>query len=167
MTTALTTEKIFKDRSDAMEYWKKETAILRKHQKAFTRAIKHVNTVFARHTEINAYSWTSVQPWMKDAPVTLHMSVTHEVTSMKEGIAPAFMRSLLEAGFDVETTTDTTNALDARRTFVFVRPSSESMVHMKLVFNAQLVDAPDATCRKVQIGTKMVEVPSYQLVCEE
>ena len=86
---------------------------------------------------------------------------------MKEGIAPAFMRSLLEVGFDVEATKDNISDSTARRTYEFKRPGSETMVAVDLTFNAQLVDSPDATCRKVQTGTEIKEVPTYQLVCEE
>lgn len=167
MTTVINVEKILDERVQAIEYWKKELACLRKHQKALTRTTKHVNTVFARHPEINAYSWTSVQPWQDDFPVKLVVSVTHEVISMKEGIAPAFMRSLLEAGFDIEATKDNISDSSARRTFEFKRLGNESKIPVDLTFNAQLVDSPDATCRKVQTGTEIKEVPTYQLVCEE
>ena len=155
------------DRASSIEYWKRELVCLRKHQKALTKATKHVNTVFARHPDLTAYSWTSVSYWLDEGAVTLCMSVTHEVSSMKEGIAPAFMRSLLEAGFDVESTKDTATADSGQRTFEFVRPANESMVKMTLAFNAKLVDAPDATCRNVQIGTEVKEVAIYKLVCEE
>ena len=166
MTTEITTAKLIAERVQSIEYWKQELATLRRNQKAITKTTKHVNTVFARHPEVSAYSWMSVTTWFERA-VTLHVSVTHEVTSMKEGIAPAFMRSLLEVGFDVEATKDNISDSTARRTYEFKRPGSETMVAVDLTFNAQLVDSPDATCRKVQTGTEIKEVPTYQLVCEE
>lgn len=155
------------DRASSIEYWKRELVCLRKHQKVLTKATKHVNTVFARHPDLSCYSWTSVSYWKDEGTVTLLMSVTQEVTSMKEGIAPAFMRSLLEAGFDIEATKDIATDEAAQRAFEFKRPGSETMVPMTLTFNAKLVNAPDATCRKVQTGVEVREVPTYQLVCEE
>lgn len=168
MSHTVNSAALIADRASSIEYWKRELVCLRKHQKALTNAAKHVNTVFARHPDmVNAYSWTSISYWSDNAPVTLCMSVTHEVNSMKEGIAPAFIRSLLEAGFDVESTKDTATAESGHRTFNFKRPGSETMVRMTLTFNAKLMNAPDATCRKVQTGVEVREVPTYQLVCEE
>ena len=115
----------------------------------------------------------SIEYWKQELAVlrrdqkAITKTTKHEVTSMKEGIAPAFMRSLLEAGFDVEATKDTTSSSTARRTFDFKRPGSDRMIAVELTFNASLVDSPDATCRKVQTGTEIKEVPTYQLVCEE
>lgn len=167
MTATINSAALIADRASSIEYWKRELVCLRKNQKALTKATKHVNTVFARHPDLTAYSWTSVSYWLDEGAVTLCMSVTHEVSSMKEGIAPAFMRSLLEAGFDVESTKDTATADSGHRTFEFKRPGTEAMVPMTLTFNAKLVNAPDATCRKVQTGVEVREVPTYQLVCEE
>jgi len=163
----LNTATLINDRVGTIEYYKRELACLRKNQKALTRTTKHVNAVLARHPEIVATAWTSISCWSDTDPVTLIVSICHKVTSMKEGIAPAFMRSVLEAGFDIGGSQDAATALSASRTFEFRRPSNETMVPIKLTFVAQLVNAPDATCRKVQTGTKVVEVPTYELVCEE
>ncbi len=163
----LNTATLINDRVGTIEYYKRELACLRKNQKALTRTTKHVNAVLARHPEIVATAWTSIMCWSDTDPVTLIVSICHKVTSMKEGIAPAFMRSVLEAGFDIGGSQDAATALSASRTFEFRRPSNETMVPVKLTFVAQLENAPDATCRKVQTGTKVVEVPTYELVCEE
>jgi len=163
----LNTATLINDRVGTIEYYKRELACLRKNQKALTRTTKHVNAVLARHPEIVATAWTSISCWSDTDPVTLIVSICHKVTSMKEGIAPAFMRSVLEAGFDIGGSQDAATALSASRTFEFRRPSNETMVPIKLTFVAQLENAPDATCRKVQTGTKVVEVPTYELVCEE
>ncbi|MCG3771561.1 MAG: hypothetical protein JW384_02749 [Nitrosomonadaceae bacterium] len=163
----LNTATLINDRVGTIEYYKRELACLRKNQKALTRTTKHVNAVLARHPEIVATAWTSIMCWSDTDPVTLIVSICHKVTSMKEGIAPAFMRSVLEAGFDIGGSQDAATALSASRTFKFKRPSNETMVPVELTFVAQLENAPDATCRKVQTGTKVVEVPTYELVCEE
>lgn len=163
----LNTATLINDRVGTIEYYKRELACLRKNQKALTRTTKHVNAVLARHPEIVATAWTSIMCWSDTDPVTLIVSICHRVTSMKEGIAPAFMRSVLEAGFDIGGSQDAATALSASRTFKFKRPSNETMVPVELTFVAQLENAPDATCRKVQTGTKVVEVPTYELVCEE
>jgi hypothetical protein len=167
MPAIINTAAIIEARVESLEYWKKELACLRKHQKALTKTTKHVNAVLARHPEIKASAWTEISYWSDTDPVKLTVSVTHDVTSMKEGIAPAFMRSLLEAGFDVEKSTDLATDEYARRTFEFVRPGNETMLPVKLTFTAKLLNAPDATCRKVQTGVEIKEVPVYQLVCEE
>lgn len=167
MTTTINTATLLADRVATIDYWKKELACLRKHQKALTKATKHVNTVFARHPEIEATAWTSVSAWSVEEPVILRVGVTHKVTSMKEGIASAFMRSLLEAGFDIDETRDVTNSEFAQRTFEFRRPANATTTGIHLTFNASLVDSPDATCRKVQTGVEVREVPTYQMICEE
>ena len=163
----LNTATLIDDRVGTIEYYKRELACLRKNQKALTKTTKHVNSVLARHPEIVVSAWTNVSIYSDTDPVTLIVSICHKVTSMKEGIAPAFMRSLLEAGFDIGGSQDSANAISASRTFEFKRPSNVTMVPVKLTFVAQLENAPDATCRKVQTGTKVVEVPTYELVCEE
>ena len=163
----LNTATLIDDRVGTIEYYKRELACLRKNQKALTKTTKHVNSVLARHPEIVVAAWTNVSIYSDTDPVTLIVSICHKVTSMKEGIAPAFMRSLLEAGFDIGGSQDAATAFSASRTFEFKRPSNETMVPVKLTFVAQLENAPDATCRKVQTGTKVMEVPTYELVCEE
>ena len=163
----LNTATLINDRVGTIEYYKRELACLRKNQKALTRTTKHVNSVLARHPEIVVAAWTNVSIYSDTDPVTLIVSVCHKVTSMKEGIAPAFMRSLLEAGFDIGGSQDSASEFSASRTFEFKRPSNETMVPIRFTFVAQLENAPDATCRKVQTGTKVMEVPTYELVCEE
>lgn len=163
----LNTATLINDRVSTIEYYKRELVCLRKNQKALTKTTKHVNSVLARHPEIVVSAWTCVSIYSDTDPVTLSVSICHKVTSMKEGIAPAFMRSLLEAGFDIEGSKDSASELSASRTFEFKRPSNETMVPVKLTFVAQLENALDATCRKVQTGTKVMEVPTYELVCEE
>ena len=163
----LNTATLINDRVSTIEYYKRELACLRKNQKALTKTTKHVNSVLARHPEISIAAWTNVSIYSDTDPVTLIVSICHKVTSMKEGIAPAFMRSLLEAGFDIGGSQDAATAFSASRTFEFARVGGTAMVPVKLTFVAQLENAPDATCRKVQTGTKVVEVPTYELVCEE
>ena len=167
MTTVINSATLIAERTLTIDWYKNQLTCLRKNQKALTKTAKHVNTIFARHPEIVALSWTTVAHWVNENQVTLNIGVTHEVTSMKEGIAPAFMRSLLEAGFDVEATTDTADSQTSQRKFDFKRPGNDQMVAVSLVFNAKLLNAPDATCRKVQTGMKTVEVATYALVCEE
>ncbi len=162
----LSTAALIKERTESLKVWQAEIALLRKHAKAMTKTTKHVNTVFARHPTVGAYAWTYVETWSEAAPL-LRLSVIVDVKSMTTGIAPAFMRSLLEAGFDVDKTKDTATADQAQRVFEFRRPGGSGFVPCDLTFTARLQDAPDATCRKVQTGTVVKEVPIFELVCEE
>ena len=163
----LNTADLINTRVEAIEYWKRELAIVRKSQKSLTKTTKFVNAVLARYPDVSPYAWTNVCFWSKT--VILQLSIVHDVTSMKEGIAPALMRSLLEAGFDVEKSTDRATESTADRVFEFKRPANDvtGTTQVNLTFTAKLIDAPDATCRKVQTGTEIREVPTYRLVCEE
>ena len=163
----ITSASLIKSRVESMDYWKSELTLVRTNQKALTAATKFLNAIIARHPEIAPYAWTRVNTWNTAEPVTLCLSTIHEVTSMKVGIIPAFMRSLLEAGFDAVKTSDQTSKGAANRTFEFKRPAKPGILPIEFSFTAKLVDAPDATCRKVQTGTEIKEVPTYQLVCEE
>jgi hypothetical protein len=167
MTNTINTTDLISSRVQSIEYYKRELATLRANQKALTKTTKFLNAVLARYPDVNPYAWTNVCLWSK--AVTLQVSIIHDVTSMKEGVAPAVMRSLLEAGFDVEKSTDRATDISADRTFEFQRPANAvtGTIQVNISFTAKLVDAPDATCRKVQTGTEIREVPTYQLVCEE
>jgi prefoldin subunit 5 len=163
----LNTADLINTRVQSIEYCKRELAIVRKSQKSLTKTTKFLNAVLARYPDVSPYAWTNICFWSQS--VILQISIVHDVTSMKEGIAPALMRSLLEAGFDVEKSTDRATESMADRVFEFKRPANDvtGTVQVNITFTAKLIDAPDATCRKVQTGTEIREVPTYQLVCEE
>lgn len=167
MKNTINTKDLIASRVQSIEYYKRELTTLRANQKALTKTTKFLNAVLARYADVNPYAWTNVCLWSK--AVTLQVSIIHDVTSMKEGVAPAVIRSLLEAGFDIEKSTDRATDISADRTFEFKRPANAvtGTIEVHISFTAKLVDAPEATCRKVQTGTKVVEVPTYQLVCEE
>lgn len=168
MATAINSIDLIKGSAETAAYFARQAAVLRKHQKSLTITTKFVDAVLGRHPELTANAWADINQW-GDTPVALRLSVAHSVTSMKEGIAPDFMRSLLEAGFDIDKTSDTANAVCSHRTFEFTRSARPDiqMLPIALCFTARLIDAPDATCRKVQTGTRVVELPTYQLVCDE
>ena len=86
------------------------------------------------------------------------------VTSLKEGPLTAILEAALAAGFEPEETYDSTNSYEGARIYPMRAVVGDLRVNLRI--RAVVQDAEGATCRKVQIGTKLEEVAQYQLVCE-
>lgn len=147
-------------------------AIARKHQAKVTATSRFFEAVTARFDTVplvGMYSWLDVNQWTSNADdmVALHINITAIVMSMKEGFVPTLIKVLMEAGWDATATSDYVYTTSATREFRLFRPANEKHVATTVVFNAKPSDDEAATCRKIQIGTELKEVPIFKLDCPE
>jgi hypothetical protein len=114
----------------------------------------------------DAFAWPNAYVWAYDAGGA-ELSASFEVpcTSLKDGPLPDILSKALVLGFEATGSDDAVGELYAERKYRFTKRLSDDVV-VKLTIRAAIRDADGATCRKVQVGTKLEEVAQYQLVCE-
>ena len=121
-----------------------------------------VARVAALHGEVK-YSHMSV--WSGYA---LELTCSFEVpcTSLTSGVIPEVLNAALNYGFeaDADSSYDSVGQYEATRVYGFSKTIGKVRVYLKV--RANVKDAEGATCRKVQVGTKIEQVPQYELVCE-
>lgn len=167
-----TTKTIVADFASTIEYSKRRAAAVRKHQAKLTKTIEFLNGILAKFPEdgpIHPNLWVDVNAygWSGEPPVTVVFNPTVDVTSMKTGILVELLAALTSREFEVTDSKDHASEYSAQRSFHFKRAQSDAYLPIRCEVTAVLKDAPDATCHKVQTGTKVVEVPEYKLICEE
>lgn len=172
MKIPTTSKSIVADFAGTVEYSKQRAAVVRKHQAKLAKTIAFLNTIMAKFSEdgpVRPSLWVDVQvyAWSDGPPVTVRFCATVNVTSMKTGILVDLLAALTSREFEPTDSKDNATQYSAQRTFTFKRAESEAYLPIATEVTAILKDAPDATCHKVQVGTKMVEVAEYKLVCEE
>ena len=86
------------------------------------------------------------------------------VTSLKDGPLTAILETAMAAGFEPEQTYDSASAYEGARVYPMKAVVGDLRVTLRI--RAVVQDAEGATCRKVQVGTKLEEVPTFALVCE-
>lgn len=163
----LSSAALIQSRVDQFAYYQRELKVLRAHRRQLTITAKFVNAISPRFGECQITSWTDTAAWMNT--VELHVSIRQSTRSMKEGPICFTISALMEAGFEPGATTDYTTYGSGTREFKFTRAADpeRDMLKITVTLDAILIDAPDATCRKVQVGTQIKEEPVYKLVCEE
>ena len=171
MKITTTTKAVVADYVSTLEYAKKRLAVLRKHQAVLTKTLEFVERIFAKFEDsdtLNLSIWPEVNcyNWGHECPIKLRMTVTAKVSSMKIGLVPQVLKAMLDAEFDTLPTKDCANEYSATREFRFERGVSAHFLPMELTMNAVIQDAPDATCRKVQTGVEVLEVPKFEIQCE-
>jgi hypothetical protein len=113
----------------------------------------------------NACEWANDYPYVyNDNSLEFAASFEAPCTSLKEGAIPAILEAALAAGFEATTTDDSVTSYDARRNYRFTQTIGPVVVN--LTVRASVKEADGATCRKVQVGTKIEEVAQFTLVCD-
>lgn len=121
---------------------------------------EHVATVAKRH---DAFQWPCHNIYVGYG-VEFDASFEVPVSSLKDGPLVDILEAALAAGFAPEETYDSTSAYEGARIYPMKAVIGDLRVTLRI--RAVVQDADGATCRKVQVGTKIEEVPTYQLVCE-
>ena len=124
-----------------------------------------VEEVAKRAKLLDAFAWPNAHVWAYDAG-DAELSASFEVpcTSLKDGPLPDILSKAMLVGFEPTSTDDAVGELYAERKYRFTKRLGGVVVN--LTIRAAIQDADGATCRKVQVGTKLEEVAQYQLVCE-
>lgn len=145
---------------------KERIKMVRSHRARTQKTIDLIYTAIGSCEEDTMVSvWDDVSPWEKpEKQVKLYVTLRVQAESMKEGIVPKLLASLLKYEFQTVSTLDA--AADARREFRFERLDSPIFCDVQLTLLVTLLESETATCHRVQTGTKTVEVPLYELVCE-
>ena len=172
MKMKTSSKSIAADFAATVEYSKQRAAVVRKHQAKLTKTIEFLNGLLAKFPEdgpIKPNLWVNVctYTWSLEPPVLVVFNPTVHVTSMKTGILVELLAALASREFEATDSCDCAGEHSAQRTFQFERAESDAYLPIRCEVTAVLQDAPDATCHKVRVGTKVVEVPEYKLICEE
>lgn len=163
-----TSKELVQQQADYAAYYARIVKTARFNQKALGVAVKFADRILARFNEssqpIEASTWTNVQTW--DNTVSLRIGLITRTDSLTVGLVPQILRVLMEAGFEINgAQADCVNETIAQRTFTMVRKADTDKVEIWVKLDATIIESEQATCRKVQTGTKVVEVPVYKLEC--
>lgn len=116
--------------------------------------------------EHNPDVYITYSAWSK----TFHIEVTiyTKTPTLKKGPAQKARIQARRAGLTPTDATDYTSQYSASRTWKFSQDVTTPDVNVKLQLSiiAELKEGDEATCRKIQIGTKTEEVPIYKIVCD-
>jgi len=165
MAERITAASLIAQREEALK-WQMDKVKAAKRNR--TRTVKTLDLLYQSlatvEDRITIAVWDDVNEYKDDDSVTLYVTVRAEITSMKSGLVPDLMATLLR--FDYETVSTADDASAAKRSFRFNRPSSDNFGGIDLTFVATIKEEDTGTCHRVQVGTKTVEIPTYQLICE-
>lgn len=168
MTERITATKLLESRIDDLEYYKKRVKIAKANKARTAKTIDFIyRSLAVVEDRVSISIWDDINAWTDDPEhaVTLYVNVSAHVISMKTGLVPDLMATLLNFNYDARNTQD--RAADSQRIFEFVREANEHFCRIHLTFTAIIKEDSEGTCHRVQVGTKTVEVPEYKLVCEE
>jgi hypothetical protein len=145
-----------------------ELAALAGQSEAFAPAFAIANTLAKRGAVVGFSEHLRAEPstykstWSGTVDNTLNIRMEHTVDSLKEGAVPAMIEAAMSMGFEAIGTHDYALEWCASRVFRFEMNINNVRISLRL--EANIKDGSEA-CRKVQVGTKLEEVPQYELVC--
>ena len=166
MKTTTTTAGIVQSGVDYIEYAKKRMAALRKNAKAITATLDLLNRRCALVDESRAtmYAWPEVDAYAGIVKLQVQISATTD--SMIEGIVPQILKAMLDIECDPTTSRDEVNAINTSRIYRFTRAASDHFLAISVTVTITIQESDTGTCRKVQTGTKMVEIAEYKIECD-
>jgi hypothetical protein len=146
---------------------RKDLTDLQAQGKEFAPAYAVVNAIienaqqigFAKHFYARPSTY---QKWDGTFRNELNVSIEDTVTSLKDGSLPALLEAIGTYGFEAESTFD--YALEYVASRVFRHTAKIGSVDVTLRVEANIADGSES-CRKVQTGTKLEEVPVYEIQC--
>jgi len=166
MKSTITSEAVINDAKWYLDWSKKRMALTKKSAKTIDATIDLFNR---RMDGIGAddsgfHIWPSVNP--VDGTVILTASIDITTDSLIEGIIPQILKAMLDMECDPVASTDNVSSLSASRVYKFKRLASGPFLAVDVTVTATIQETDTGTCRKVQIGTEMVEVATYKLECQ-
>lgn len=135
------------------------------HAAQFGMAMAACNAVAKVARDNGAFEWAYITPRVySENDMSLHCKFECQTESLKVGKVPAVINAAINAGFEPTNSSDHASEAFASRTFRFHQVLNG--VDVTLAFEANIVSSEAATCRKVQTGTKIEEVATYEIVCD-
>jgi hypothetical protein len=165
MKTTHTSVDTIKEAQDYVDYSKKRMATVRKNAKKLDATLDLLNRRCALVDEFRAtlYTWTTTNIY--DQTIGIEAQITATTDSMIEGIVPQILKAMLDMECEPTGSEDQTTSVSAQRTYQFKRAASEHFLSVNVNVIVRIEESDTGTCRKVQIGTKMVEIGEYKIEC--
>ncbi len=166
MNERITASGLIADRESSVKYAQDNLKVMKRSSAILKKSIDLVYQSMATvEDRVTISIWNGVNPWEEGTrAVSLYVDVHADITSMKEGLVPDLLATLLRFEYDAKPTQD--DAARAKRHFYFERSASDHYCAISLEFHARIKEEDTGTCHRIQTGTKLVEMPQYQLVCE-
>jgi hypothetical protein len=152
-----------KDRKEELRAQRERLNKIEANKGWFTTGAKVCEEVAKVAKQYNAIEYMNAYPHVGYSWLDLDVDFVVPCESLTEGVVPAVLEAALAAGFDATETADRVNEYTAARVYRFFQ--SIGPLRVTLAVRAEVKNTEGATCRKVQIGTVIEEVPKYQLVC--
>jgi hypothetical protein len=158
----------------SMDYARKQLANLRRNQSAVSVAVRPINAIIGRivkahegrNTYTHSYLTNNGYGETDDISVEVYVSL-QGMLALDEPVVGLAINLLRSAGFarvgELEKVANEYNGY-AKWTF----DAHYGNVTVRVTLKAELAEdgAEGATCRKVQVGTELKEVPKFMIVCE-
>jgi len=146
---------------------REEVTTLASQADAFAPAFAIVNALAKRGEALGFGKRHRVEPssfrtWDGQVVNRLIVSICEVVDNLKEGKVPAMIEAAESLGFEVTGSRDYAAEWGAERTFRF--ELNVNGVEVILRLEAEIKDGSEA-CKRVQTGTKLEEVATYEIVC--
>ena len=166
MKTSTTTAQILEDAAEYVAYAKKRSATIRKNSKAVTATLDMLNRRCALVDETRATmnTWPEIDAYF--GPMKMQVQITATTDSMIEGIVPQILKAMLDIECDPTTSKDEVDAYRTSRIYRFTRAPSDHFLAISVTVEIIIKESDTGTCRKIQTGTKMVEVAEYKIECD-
>ena len=166
MKTSTTIATILKESADYVDYAKKRTAAIRKNSKAAIATLDMLNRRCALVDETRATmnAWPEIGAY--SGTMKMQVQITATTDSMIEGIVPQILKAMLDIECEPTTSKDEVNATKTSRTYRFTRAPSDHFLAISVTVEIIIKESDTGTCRKVQTGTKMVEIAEYKIECD-
>jgi len=155
------------EKREALAERRKELADMQGQAKAFEPAYAIANAIIANAKEIgfakhyNARPNTTVFSW-GEVQNFLVVSIEDTVTSLKDGAVPALLEAIGTYGLEAVGTHDYALEYCASRVYRF--EAKVGNVDLMVRVSANIADGSES-CKKVQTGIKLEEVPVYEIQC--
>lgn len=166
MNTTHTTAAAIKDAQSAVEWAKKRVSTIRKNGKKIQATLDLLNQRLHAVDATNAtiYAWVDCNGY--DGIAQIQARITATTDSMVEGIVPQILKAMLDIECEPVESKDIVNADQTSRTYRFKRAAAAHFVEIDLSVVVTIKETETGTCRRVQTGTRIVEVAEYKIECE-
>jgi len=158
---------------ESMDYARKQLANLRRNQSAVSVAVRPINAIVGRivkaHEGRTVYTsaYLSVSGYREDDDLSVEVSINlQKMLALDEPVVGFAIRELRSAGFArVGELEKIANEYNGYAQWRF--DAQYGNVKVRAILRAELAEegADGATCRKVQVGTELKEVPKFAIVC--
>lgn len=158
--------KALTERRAQMRDMRNSVALMEKHKDEFNAALAAANAILAAGR--CEFRWagadcSAYMGWNGEPSLTANVNAGVMVDELKTGPVPAMLEAALAYGLDVREH-DYAGETYASRTYMVTGPIGRVDVRMSI--DAALANPDGETCRRVQVGTELKEVPKFAIICE-